>query len=97
MTGVARVIGLRSNPQVRLSVVQAVMIDMVDNHPFRDIQNYSVHHYCQPFFLFAGPLPSHGIKCVAVPRRIPSVFIKPFIVIGIDDCVFVLRKSDSPE
>ena len=97
MTGVARVIGLRCNPQVGLSVVQAVMIDMVDNHPFRDIQNYSVHHYCQPFFPFAGPLPSHGIKCIAVLRRVPFVFIEPFVVIRVDDCIFALRKADSPE
>ena len=66
------------------------MINMVNKHPLRDIYNLAVHLY---YFLLspAYVYTSTGVKAAFCPVSIPFIFIKPFIIIGIDYCVFALR------
>ena len=46
VAGVSGVVGGSGKTQVCLSVVQAVMVDMVHEHIVRDVYYESVHRYC---------------------------------------------------
>jgi len=73
------------------------MIDVVNEHAFRDIYDYSVHGYGKSPFLYFGPLASDGVICVTGSGGIPCVFAEPNVVIGVNNYVFSLREWYSSE
>lgn len=73
------------------------MIDVVNEHIFGGVYDYSVHSYCQSSFLCFGPLASEGVTFITVYGGVPFVFAQPIVVVRVNDCVFSLGEWDSPE
>lgn len=47
MAGVSRIVGPGSGTQVSFSIVEAIVIDMVNNKAVRDVDDETVHLYSQ--------------------------------------------------
>ena len=90
MTGIVRIAASSDRTQVCLSVVQAMMIDVVNNEAMRDVNDEAVHFYVQQLLGGFRPLASDGIKCTARLSSVPSIFGQARIVIGINDSEFSL-------
>ncbi len=86
--GVSAVLGEGAQAQVLLSVVQAVMVDVVHNQVVRGLHDLAVHLDA----LAAGF--SGGVAILARPFREPGILAQARIVLGIDDGEFAPRQRD---
>ena len=66
------VLGAACGAKVRLSIIEAVMVDVVNDAAGRNFYYTAVH--VNGARVFSGGSVSLGVKCVAVLRNMPSVF-----------------------
>jgi len=95
-TTVAGVLRGGRRPDVGLSVVEAVVIDVIDKHRRRDSENVVVHRK-ESFFAVGGFGSAGGVECPAIWNRVPFVLDKDPVIIGIDDGVFASCQGYSAE
>jgi hypothetical protein len=94
---VAHVLRMRRRSQVVASIVQTVVVDMVGHLPVGNFHNLLVHVYQLSFSPFVYCHPPECVKAVSPFLCKPFVSSQPFVVFGVDLCVFRLRKADQPE
>ena len=97
IAGVSGVVGGRCGAEVGFAIVPAVVVDVVDEEPFRDVEHFAVHRYCQPLFQFRRPLAPDGVICIAPHADVPFVFAEAVVIVGVHDGVFSLREGDAAE
>lgn len=80
----------RADAQVAAAVVQAVAVDMIDEHSLRRFHDLAVHEY------EAAAIDSFGVMRPVVRRRLdlPLVPAEPFVVLGVDDGVHATGQGD---
>jgi len=88
-------LGRCGNAEVLLSVVQAIVIDMVGDIAIRYMDNLILHRYALTFLRGLWPLASDCIEDITVSGSVPCIFVKAHIIIGVNDSIFVLRKGYS--
>ena len=94
---VSGVVGGRCGPEVGFAVVPAVMVDVVHEEPFRDVEHFAVHHNCEALFQFGRPLAPHGVVRIAPFADVPFVAVEAVEIVGVHDGVFSLREADASE
>ncbi len=92
---VAVVLGTGRGAEVRLSIVEAVMVDVVNDAAGGDFYYTAVHVNGTRVFSCGGI--ALGIKCVAVLSNVPSVFAERFVIIGVNDGKFALCQGYAAE
>lgn len=85
---VAVVLCAGGRAKVGLSIVQAVMVDVVDYVAVGDLQNLPVHVDWSSIFSRRGV--ALCIVSVSVFSQVPFVFIELLEIVRIDDCEFTL-------
>lgn len=88
----------RADTQIALSIVQAVVIYMVDKFAFRRFQYCLVHSDC--FGFGSVSVRTSRTRCVESPfasNREPFISGEFFVSLRVDDCVFTLRKGNFAE
>jgi len=58
----------------------------------RGIHYEAVHTYFDSFSLDFGPLSADGVECIVALCGAPFVLAESLVVIGVNDCVFVLGE-----
>jgi len=58
----------------------------------RGVHYEAVHTYFDSFSLDFGPLSADGVECIVALCGVPFVLAEAWVVIGVNDCVFILRK-----
>ena len=91
------VLRVRCRPEVRLSIVQAVMVDVVAEHAGGNIDEKIVHLEIFSLFLFSVRQRVHGVPCARAFLGVPLVCPQPVVIFGIDDGEFTARQRDFPE
>ena len=86
----------RGRTQVGLAIVQAAMVDMIDEQALRDVDNFPVHRDGYVPFFLGQPLVAGRIGCVRPFAELPFVFFEPLVVVRVDDGEFALGQWDSP-
>jgi len=76
---------------VYLSIVKAIMIDVVNNEAGRDFYYEAVHINGGRVFSFGGV--ALGVKSVAVLSDVPFVFTWRFVVFWVNDGKFALCQG----
>ncbi len=66
---------MRCGAEVGLSIVQAVMVYMVNEKMVGRVDNLTVHLNRRPLFAFADSDISGGIECIFVLFGMPFVFV----------------------
>lgn len=85
-----------SETEICLSIVEAVSIDMVDEHALRGLKHSAVHRKVSfSYAIYSGP--SSGIESSAVRIGVPFVFREVIIVIGVNDGELSPSERDSSE
>lgn len=84
---------MRSGPKVGFAIVQAVPIDVVNQKGLRHIEDLAVQPDGELFFA----VPDLALRVVGVSSLggVPFVFGQAWIIVGVHDCVLVLREGDS--
>lgn len=82
---------MRRGPQIRPSVVHPIVIDMVNNHPFRRFEEHLVQVFALCFSCF-----NVSGKCVRMETFqssscIPFILSQPFVIRRVDPGVSRLR------
>jgi hypothetical protein len=73
-----------SEAQICLSIVEAVAIDMIDEHAFRGLKDSAVHRKVAfSNAIYSGP--SSGVESPAVRIGVPLVFGEAIVIFGVDD------------
>ena len=85
--------------EVCLSVVESVVIDVVDDHAGRDFDYVAVHEVGEVRFFIAGRAGPLGIICAGglVFGGVPFVVAKSSVIFGVDDGVFAPGEGYSEE
>ena len=83
--------------KVCLSIVEAVVVYVVDDQARRNFYYTAVHIYGGSLALSTDAGIAFGIEGVAVFGDVPFVFIQPVEVVGVNDGKFALSKSNTPE
>ncbi len=86
---VPRVLCHAGESQVCFSIMQAVMVDMVDALAWPGIHNHAVHRY----LLIPTAADCNTSCCVVAsrgPAQVPFVFGEGFVFFGVDDGAFAL-------
>lgn len=95
-SSVPDILGVCCGPQVRLAIVQAVVIDMVAEHPVRDVDNKVVHLNIFSGCVFAVGQRVNGVPCVRALVGVPFVLHQALVISRIDDGILALRQRDFP-
>jgi hypothetical protein len=92
---VAVVLGSGRGAEVRLSIVEAVMVYVVNDAALGDFYYTAVHvDGARVFFCWGVAL---GITSVAVLSNTPSVFAELFVIFGVNDCKLALCQGYAAE
>lgn len=91
------VLRVRCGSQVRLSIVQAVMVDVVAEHTGGNIDEKTVHLEIFSLFLFSVRQRVYGVPGARAFLGVPFVGPQPVVIFGIDDGEFSARQRDFPE
>ena len=84
----------RCRAQIRLAVVQAVMVDVVAAHAVRDIDNQVVHIGVSSRLFFAVGQGADGVPCVHTFLCVPFIPAQAFIIFRVDDGEFPPCQRD---
>jgi len=88
----------RCRPEVCLSIVDAVMIYMVDEQAVIDFDDFPVHEFeCELSTFRLQGLPCGVKRAVSCPPCFPFVFAQTFVIFGVHDGVPRLHQADAPE
>jgi len=93
---VARVLESRGEPQVGSSIVQAVLIDMIDIHSVGRIEYFAVHVDGSGFALAQADL-THRVDRPRSFGQVPFVSHVVIVIGGVHDGALVLRQRYAPE
>jgi hypothetical protein len=85
MADVLRVIGY---PQVSFSIVQPVIIDVVNNEPGGSLHYLPMHRDADNLSAFSTSSIPLGIKGIQGPVSAPLMLAEPLIIVGVNDGVF---------
>ena len=91
----AVVLGAGSGTEVCLSIVQAVMIDVVNDEAGRDFDYTAVHVNWGRVFSCGGV--ALGVKCVAVFSDVPIIFAERVVIFGVNEGKLALCKGYAAE
>ena len=91
------VLRVRCGSQVCLSIVQAVMVDVVAEHAGGNIDEKTVHLEIFSLFLFSVRQRVYGVPGARAFLGVPFVGPQPVVIFGIDDGEFSARQRDFPE
>jgi len=91
------VLRVRGGAQVGLSVVEAVMVDVVGEHAGRHVDDHVVHLEVFAFCVLAVGERVYGVPSVRALVGVPLDRSQALVVLGIDDGELALRQRDSPE
>jgi len=95
---VSVVLCLRCRPEVRLPIVEGVMIYMVREQAIADLDDFPVHEYECELSSFRLQGLSCGVKRASSRSPcFPFVFAQAFVIFGIHDGVLRLGHADAPE
>ncbi len=92
---VAVVLGAGGWAEVRPAIVEAVMVDVVNDAAGRDFYDTAVHVNGSRVFSCGGV--ALGVKCVAVLSDVPIVFTEHFVIFGINDGKLALCQGYAAE
>ena len=92
---IAIVLGAGGRAQVRPAIVEAVMVDVVNDAAWRDFYYTAVHVNRGSCFSCGGV--ALGVKCIAVFGNVPFVFAEPLVVFGINDGKHALCQGYAAE
>ena len=81
--GIAVVLGAACGAEVCLSIVEAVMVDVINNVAGRNFNYTSMHVNGSSYFSCRGV--ALGVKRAAVFSNVPFVFAERFIIFGINN------------
>ena len=87
---VAAVLGESAQPQVPLSVIYAIVVDVIDDQMVGGVHNLAVHFDALAVFL------SHSVNIIARPLGEPGIFAEARIIFGIDNGEFTAGKRYQP-
>ena len=88
----------RCLPEVRISIVEAVVIYVVGEHSVGDFDDFPLHENERELSLIRQPCLSCGVKrAVSRSPCFPFVFVQTFVIFGVHDCVPWLDHADAPE
>ena len=88
---------MRCRAEVGLSIVEAVMVYMVNEKMVGRVDNLTVHLNRHPLFAFADSDTSGGIKCIFELFGVPFMFVQSLEIFRVNYSVFALCKWDSAE
>jgi len=91
LSAVAVVLCAGCGAEVCFSIVQAIVIYVVNEFVIWDFENLAVHFDNDPLFLFLQAGCTHGVEGAFAPANVPFVIVEPVEIIWIDDGVFALR------
>jgi len=92
---VAVVLGAGGRAEVCPTIVEAVMIDVVNDAAGGDFYYAAVH--INGTRVFSGGGVALGIKCVAVLSDVPIVLAEPIVIFGVNDCQLALCQGYASE
>ena len=92
---IAVVLGAARGAEVRLSIVEAVMVDMVNDIARGDFYYTTVHVNGGGYFSCGGV--ALGVKGAAVFGNVPFVFAEPFVIFGVNDGKHTLCQGYAAE
>jgi len=92
-SGVAIILGAGGRADIGLSVVQAVMIDVVRHHTGRDLHYLAVHVNGDTASVSAERGVALGVEGVAVFGDVPFVLVQSLVIFGIHDGEFALGQA----
>jgi hypothetical protein len=91
LSAVAVVLCAGCGAEICLSIVQAIVIYMVNEYVIWDFENLAVHFDNDSLFLLLQAGCAHGVEGAFAPANVPFVIVEPVEIIRIDDGVFALR------
>ena len=91
LSAVAVILCAGSGAEICFSIVQAIVIYMVNEYVIRDFKNLAVHFDNDSLFLLLEASCAHGVEGVFAPTNVPFVIVEPVEIIWVDDSVFALR------
>ena len=94
---VAHILRMRRRSEITASIVHTIVVDMVGHLPVSNFYNFLVHVYQLLVSWLARCLTSEGVKAVSPFLCEPFVFSHPFIIAGVDLCVFGLGHGYQPK
>ena len=74
-SAIARVLSSRGGAEVCLSIVQSVMIDVVNEHVIGNLKDLAVHFDDDSLFIFFEADCSNGVKGAFTPGNVPFVLV----------------------
>ena len=97
-SSVAVVLSLRGRPEVRLAIVEGVMIYMVREQAIADLDDFPVHEYefvlsC----LWIHVLPCDVKRAVSRSPCFPFVFAEALVIFGVHNGIPGLHQTDASE
>jgi hypothetical protein len=92
---VAVVLGTACGAQVRFSIVEAIMVYVVNDAAGRDFYYTAVHVNGGRYFSCGGV--ALGVKCIAVFGNVPFVFTESFVIFGVNNCKHALCQGYAAE
>ena len=90
------ILGAGCRTEVRLSIIEAVMIDMVNDKTFWNFYYLSVHANNGFFVLFMSDF-TPRIKSVAAFADVPFELSQPLVILRVNNGEFTLGQGYSPE
>lgn len=97
LSSVPDVLRVRRGAEVGLTIVKAVMVDVVAEHAGRDSDDQMVHLEVPAFFFLAVGQRVHGVPGVRALVGVPFDPAKPVVVFGIDEGELALGQRDASE
>lgn len=91
------VLGLGCEAKVCFSVVEAVMVYVVDEEVGGGVEDLAVHFYDAGFYVVGSAGLALGVTCSGAAAEVPFVFVQVFVIFGVDYREFALGEGDSSE
>ncbi len=88
---------MRDDSQVRLAIVEAVMVDVVGEHAGRHVEDQVVHLEVPAFFFLAVGQRVHGVPGMRALVGVPFELAQSLVVFRIDQGELALRQRDFSE
>lgn len=93
----AVVLSTGSGADVRLSIIEAVIVYVIDDEAGRDFYYTAVHVDGWRLVLSSDPGVALCVEGVSVFGDVPGVLVEAVVVLWVDDCVFALCEGYAAE
>ncbi len=91
------VLGVGCGAEVGLSIVEAIMVDMVTAQAIGEVQDKVVHTHIFSLFLFSVRQRPNSVKGVDTFADVPFILDQPVVILGVNNGEFALRQGYPPE